>query len=53
MRIHVTVHICQSVCQAMHPFEEDRRTFVQRNTDELHRSAVVDEGAEGVFRDEF
>jgi hypothetical protein len=50
MRIPVTVHICQSVCQAMHPFEKDCRTFMQRHADELHRSAVIDEGAEGVFR---
>jgi hypothetical protein len=36
----------------MHPFEEDRRAFVQRDADELHRSSVVDEGTEGVFRNE-
>jgi hypothetical protein len=46
----MTVHICQSVCQAMHPFDEDRWTFMQRNADELHGSSVIDEGAEGVLR---
>ena len=36
----------------MHPFKEDRRTFVQRDTDKLHRSAVIDEGPECMLRDE-